>query len=161
MHTTRLQTKDGEIVLNHNSDWSGKVRVKWIEDGRECEVWVPGELCITLAQAGAAHCAKLLKGAIVFRNRHDGSPVEVFAAETFADECLAYPGRLDDGPIDAGCLAVNQDEMARRRGAQRSEPLDYCVSHMPHGMEGDFCGRCGQAIRPRREKEPVPRCCID
>ncbi len=41
----------GEVIVNHNSDWSGKVRVLWYEDAEKHEVWIPGPLLKQIAVA--------------------------------------------------------------------------------------------------------------
>ena len=50
MHTS-AKSRDGEIWVNHNSDWSGEAYVSWRDvDGKETTVTVPGRLFIELSR---------------------------------------------------------------------------------------------------------------
>jgi hypothetical protein len=56
MRTTFIPTEEyGPITINHNSDWSGPVRVRWTDTNSNemKEVWLPGVLLIALGQEAA------------------------------------------------------------------------------------------------------------
>lgn len=49
MHTMRVDSSEhGEIIVNHNGDWSGTVRVKWNEQDQVKEVWLPGVVLLAV-----------------------------------------------------------------------------------------------------------------
>lgn len=49
MHATKIDTREyGEVKINHNSDWSGTVRICWKENDQTKEAWVPGVVLLAV-----------------------------------------------------------------------------------------------------------------
>lgn len=54
MHTTKVQTKThGEVLVLHNSDWSGMAVVHWKSDGETIQAALPGEMLVAMSRAAA------------------------------------------------------------------------------------------------------------
>lgn len=63
MHYTRVDLGGGaEAHVNHNSDWSGNVRISWEENGEKHEVWVPG---VVLQKVGVAAAHRAIVGRLI------------------------------------------------------------------------------------------------
>ena len=57
-HTTQIETKEfGDITIHHNSDWSGIVKVAWVEQVQGVRTTksadIPGEILTSLSLSAA------------------------------------------------------------------------------------------------------------
>lgn len=60
MHTTRVETEEvGEVIVQHNGDWSGMAIVTWqdSDDGPRHEARVPGYVLVACAREKAVRDA--------------------------------------------------------------------------------------------------------
>lgn len=53
MRTMRIRTDDGEVVVHHNSDWSGDAYVAWEERGTPIQTRLPASALLAAGKAAA------------------------------------------------------------------------------------------------------------
>jgi len=54
MHSMKVKIRSGEVVINHNSDWSGDVVLVILEAGKpERRVEIPGEVLLAIGKESA------------------------------------------------------------------------------------------------------------
>lgn len=135
MHTTRIETSEGEAVVIHNADWSGEVEVRWASPRpgggpTAGTVTLPGFVLLGVGKQAAGMGLLPLLGEAVDRWAAVGaSPAPSPAAgasETSGPVCRHFkgPGRCDvtSCPNWSGARLLKRVSEPRPMGATPAEP---------------------------------------